>query len=328
MPLLAEGRLDPRLFDVTQLAALGYDDAASPGLPLILTYPEQTGAAALRAAGGRPLTAINGVARSEPRTGDLWKSLTGQARTAAAPAKIWLDGKAKLSLDVSVPHIGAPAAWAAGHTGKDVPVAVLDSGYDPDHPDLQGLVAKSANFTSEPDVRDLNGHGTHVAATIAGSGAASGGRYKGVAPGARLLIGKVCEQSGYCPDSAVIEAMTWAAENGARIANLSLGSSDTPGDDPAEQAVNNLSEKYGTLFVIAAGNDGPQTLGSPSTADRALSVGASYRDDDTVAQFSGTGPRAGDAAIKPDLIAPGVNIVAARAVGTSGGSPSTSRTRR
>ncbi len=323
MPLLAEGRLDPRLFNVTRLAELGYDDAASPALPLIVTYSGQTDAATLRAAGGRPLPAINGIARSEPRAaaGTLWKSLSGQARTASAPEKIWLDGKAKLSLDVSVPHIGAPKAWEAGHTGKDVTVAVLDSGYDPDHPDLRGLVTKTQNFTAEPDVRDLNGHGTHVAATIAGSGAASGGKHKGVAPGAKLLIGKVCEQSGYCPDSGIIEAMTWAAESGARIANLSLGGPDIPGVDPLEQAVNTLSEQYGTLFVIASGNDGPQALGSPSSADHALSVGASYRDADTVAQFSSTGPRVGDAAVKPDLIAPGVGIVAARAAGTSGGFP-------
>ncbi|MFB9676637.1 S8 family peptidase [Streptosporangium vulgare] len=335
MPLLAAGRLDPRLFNVTRLAELGYDDAASPALPLIVTYPGQTDAATLRVAGGRPLPAINGIARSEPRAaaGTLWKSLSGQAseqtagkpsgqaRTEAGPEKIWLDGKARLSLDVSVPHIGAPKAWEAGYTGKDVTVAVLDSGYDPDHPDLRGLVTKTENFTSEPDVRDLNGHGTHVASTIAGSGAASGGRYKGVAPGAKLLIGKVCEQSGNCPDSGIIEAMTWAAENGARVANLSLGGPDIPGVDPLEQAVNTLSERYGTLFVIASGNEGPQTLGSPSSADHALSVGASYRDADTVTQFSSTGPRVGDAAVKPDLIAPGAGIVAARAAGTSGGFP-------
>ncbi|MFF3440579.1 S8 family serine peptidase [Streptosporangium sp. NPDC002721] len=321
MPLLAAGRLDPRLFEVTRLAELGYDDAASPALPLIVTYPGQTDVATLRVAGGRPLPAVNGIAQSEPRAaaGTLWKSLkaSGQARTATGPEKIWLDGKAEISLDVSVPHIGAPKAWEAGHTGKDVTVAVLDSGYDPDHPDLKGLVTKTQNFTVEPDVRDLNGHGTHVASTIAGSGAASGGKYKGVAPGAKLLIGKVCEQSGYCPDSGIIEAMTWAAESGARIANLSLGSPDAPGIDPLEQAVNTLSERYGTLFVIASGNEGPQALGSPSSADRALSVGASYRDADTVVQFSSTGPRPGDAAVKPDLIAPGVGIVAARAGGTS-----------
>ncbi|GAA2209475.1 S8 family serine peptidase [Nonomuraea monospora] len=319
MPLLAAGTLDPRLFDVTRLAALGYDDAASPRLPLILTYPDGADAATLRAAGGRPLPAVNGVARQEPRDGALWQSLTGQARTAAAPAKIWLDGKAKVSLDVSVPHIGAPTAWAAGHTGQDVPVAVLDTGYDPAHPDLKGQVVKTGNFTAEPDTRDLNGHGTHVASTIAGTGAASGGTRKGVAPGAKLMIGKVCGQDGYCADSAIVEGMTWAAQNGARVANLSLGGPDAPGVDPLEQAVNSLTAEYGTLFVIASGNDGPQQLGSPSSADAALSVGASYRDADTVAQFSSTGPRPGDAAVKPDLIAPGVGIVAARANAPEGG---------
>ncbi|TYB52963.1 S8 family serine peptidase [Nonomuraea sp. PA05] len=319
MPLLAAGTLDPRLFDVTRLAALGYDDAASPRLPLILTYPGGTDAATLRTAGGRPLPAVNGVARQEPRDGALWQSLPGRARTAAAPAKIWLDGKAKVSLDVSVPHIGAPAAWAAGHTGQDVPVAVLDTGYDPAHPDLKGQVVKTENFTAEPDTRDLNGHGTHVASTIAGTGAASGGTRKGVAPGAKLMIGKVCGQDGYCADSAIVAGMTWAAQNGARVANLSLGGPDAPGVDPLEQAVNSLSAEYGTLFVIASGNDGPQQLGSPSSADAALSVGASYRDADTVAQFSSTGPRPGDAAVKPDLIAPGVGIVAARANAPEGG---------
>ncbi|MEV0998111.1 S8 family serine peptidase [Nonomuraea sp. NPDC050202] len=320
MPLLAAGTLDPRLFDVTRLAALGYDDATSPQLPLIMTYAGGTDAATLRAAGGRPLPAINGVARKEPRTGALWQSLTGQARTATAPAKIWLDGKAKVSLDVSVPHIGAPAAWAAGHTGQDVPVAVLDTGYDPGHPDLRGQVVGSENFTTEPDTRDLHGHGTHVASTVAGTGAASDGRRKGVAPGAKLMIGKVCGQDGYCADSAIVEGMTWAARNGARVANLSLGGPDAPGIDPLEQAVNSLSAEYGTLFVIASGNEGPQALGSPSSADAALSVGASYRDADTVAQFSSTGPRPGDAAVKPDLIAPGVGIVAARAGAPEGSS--------
>jgi hypothetical protein len=134
------------------------------------------------------------------------------------------------------------------------------------------------------------------------------------------MIGKVCGQDGYCADSAIVEGMTWAARNGARVANLSLGGPDAPGIDPLEQAVNSLSAEYGTLFVIASGNEGPQALGSPSSADAALSVGASYRDADTVAQFSSTGPRPGDAAVKPDLIAPGVGIVAARAGAPEGSS--------
>ncbi|MFE2094582.1 S8 family serine peptidase [Streptomyces sp. NPDC059460] len=96
-----------------------------------------------------------------------------------------------MTLDQSVPQIGAPEAWAAGYDGTGTKVAVLDTGIDPDHPDVAGRVKKTQNFTDDPDAVDHHGHGTHVASTIAGSGAASGGKYKGVAPGADLYIGKV-----------------------------------------------------------------------------------------------------------------------------------------
>ena len=98
---------------------------------------------------------------------------------------------------------------------------------------------------------------------------------------------------------------------------MSLGGFDTPEVDPLEQAVNTLSEEYGTLFVIAAGNSGDLegTIESPGSADAALTVGAVDRQDE-VAEFSSRGPRTGDGALKPDLTAPGVDIVAARAAGT------------
>jgi subtilisin family serine protease len=71
-----------------------------------------------------------------------------------------------------------------------VDVAVLDTGIDTTHPDLQGRVVAEANFTPEPSANDGNGHGTHVASTVAGSGTASGGQRKGVAPGAELMNGR------------------------------------------------------------------------------------------------------------------------------------------
>ncbi|MFD1326283.1 S8 family serine peptidase, partial [Micromonospora sonneratiae] len=96
---------------------------------------------------------------------------------------------------------------------------------------------------------------------------------------------------------------------------------DTPEIDPLEQAVNTLTAQTGTLFVIAAGNDGGEgTVGSPGSADAALTVGAVDRDDE-LAEFSSRGPRVGDEAIKPDVTAPGVDIVAARASGTEMGEP-------
>jgi hypothetical protein len=103
----------------------------------------------------------------------------------------------------------------------------------------------------------------------------------------------------------------------AHIVNLSLGSPDGPGTDPIEDAVNRLSADYGALFVIAAGNngrsrDGTGTLDSPGSAEAALAVGAVDRDDG-LAAFSSRGPRIGDFGVKPEITAPGVGIVAARA---------------
>ncbi|MEV4759808.1 S8 family serine peptidase [Micromonospora sp. NPDC049559] len=328
------GRLDRRLFDVTELVESGYDDAHRPDLPLIIGFGSErarTEAAPRLAASGarvtRGLPAVRGSAVSAAKhaIGDLWASLnTGGGQSIAGAGKVervWLDGLRRPTLDQSVPQIGAPTAWAAGRTGAGVSVAVLDTGLDATHPDLAGQVLKQANFTSEPDTDDLVGHGTHVASTIAGTGAASGGRYRGVAPGARLLIGKVCERRG-CPESAVLAGMQWAADNGARVVNLSLGGDDTPEVDPLEQAVNDLTARQGTLFVVAAGNSGAdaETINSPGSADAALTVGAVTKSD-VLADFSSRGPRIGDAALKPDLTAPGVDIVAARAANGTEGTP-------
>lgn len=117
--------------------------------------------------------------------------------------------------------------------------------------------------------------------------------------------------------------MEWAAtEAGADIVNMSLGGEDGPGTDPVEEAVNQLTEPTGTLFVVPAGNNGSGrgTVNSPGTADAALTVGAVDRDD-RLASFSSRGPRQDDDAIKPDITAPRVSIVAARAEGTSMGRP-------
>ncbi|WP_231648290.1 S8 family serine peptidase [Saccharothrix sp. NRRL B-16348] len=229
--------------------------------------------------------------------------------------KVWLDGIRKPSLDRSVAQIGAPTAWQAGYTGQGVKVAVLDSGVDQTHPDLAGQEVAERNFTDDPDTTDRVGHGTHVAATIASAGE----KYRGVAPDARILDGKVCSLD--CSESWILAGMQWAVDQGADVINVSLGGTDTPGLDPLEEAVNTLSAQSGTLFVIAAGNSGrPGTVGSPGSADAALTVGAVDRQDG-IAEFSSRGPRLGDGAVKPDITAPGVDIVAAKAATGSIGVP-------
>jgi len=184
---------------------------------------------------------------------------------------------------------------------------VLDSGIDTTHPDLAGVVVQEANFTDDPTTTDEAGHGTHVAATIAGTGAASDGQYRGIAYGAELLNGKVLNAAGSGTLSGVIQAMEWAVAQGADIVNLSLGvrGSYTDGTDPASQAVNRLTEEHGVLFVISAGNEsGEGTITTPAAADKALTVGAVDKSN-RLAGFSSRGPRAGDFALKPDLTAPG-----------------------
>ncbi|MEU4394951.1 S8 family serine peptidase [Kribbella sp. NPDC023855] len=315
---IGAGRLDKRLFDVTGLIKAGYDDASSTVIPVLATYD---GAAKRSAPVGakvkRQLPSIKGAALAV----DKAKAGAFLAKPGGS-AKIWLDGMRQVTLDQTVPQIGAPAAWEAGYTGKDVKVAVLDTGIDASHPDLASQVVEAKNFT-DAEAGDHFGHGTHVASTIAGTGAASGGKYKGVAPDARLYDGQVCDGFGQCPDSAIVAAMEWAAKDvKAAVINVSLGGPDTPEVDPLEEAVNRLTAETGALFVIAAGNSGPaaRTVGSPGSADAALTVGAVDKQDQ-LADFSSRGPRVGDSALKPDVTGPGVAVVAAKAKDSIIGEP-------
>ncbi|NUO58820.1 MAG: S8 family serine peptidase [Hamadaea sp.] len=332
LPHVQAGRLDEQLFNVTDLAAAGYDDASRTSLPLVLMPP----------AGGTPavpanppgaarralLPSINAVAVTEDkaRAREFWQGLTarfaqpGSLTRAGDVGRVFLDRKVRAALADSVPQVGAPQAWAAGYTGKGVTVAVLDTGYDPTHPDLQGRVAAAKDFTGEGSAVDTNGHGTHVAATVGGSARNPGGHLNGVAPETRLIVGRVLDGSGSGDLSWVIAGMEWAVAQGARVINLSLGAGESDGTDPVSEAVDNLTAKSGALFVVAAGNAGPgvASVQAPGAAAQALTVGAVDKSGQ-LAAFSGRGPRPGDATVKPEVTAPGVGIVAARAAGTSAG---------
>ncbi|MFJ6901087.1 S8 family peptidase [Streptomyces hokutonensis] len=319
--LVATGKLDQRLFDITELDKSAERASQKAGLKVIVGY--QGAATATRAdvrdAGTlrRSLKTLNADAVQTPRqdTPELWDAVTNGDRTASGIAHVWLDGVRRASLDKSVPQIGAPKAWAAGYTGKGVKIAVLDTGVDADHPDLKTQVIEAKNFSTSADTKDRVGHGTHVASIAAGTGAKSHGKYKGVAPDAKILSGKVLDDTGSGDDSGILAGMEWAAGQGADIVNLSLGGQDSPGIDPLEAEVNKLSAEKGILFAIAAGNEGPESIGSPGSADAAITVGA-VDGNDKLADFSSTGPRLGDGAIKPDVTAPGVDITAAAAPGS------------
>ncbi|MEU0952954.1 S8 family serine peptidase [Streptomyces niveus] len=336
--LVSAGRLDKKLFDVTALVAQRYDEAHAEGLPLIVAGADGVADAAVRrltgfADDGSPTRRLDSIHARSVRVpsddlGAFWKQLapTGASLNAAAVTatpRVWLDGRVSASLDRSTAQIGAPGVWKSGLRGEHVKVAVLDTGADQAHPDLAGRIASAEDFSGSSGTGDAFGHGTHVASIVGGGGQASGGTRQGVAPAAELMIGKVLGDDGFGTESQVIAGMEWAAAQGADVVNMSLGS-DAPSDggDPMSLALNELSESGDALFVVAAGNSGPGTgtIGSPGAADAALTVGAVDRDD-SLAPFSSRGPRAGDDGVKPDVTAPGVGIVAARAAGTAMGDP-------
>ena len=285
LPLVAAGRLDRALFDVAGLLRQGYGDARSSTLPVIVEYGHAAaGAQAARAAAlpdarrtiDLPLLGVAAFAVAKHDAATFWHGLTGASPAARATTlgggaiRVDLDARVHALLDPDVAQIHAPEAWAAGFDGTGATVAVLDTGYDPTHPDLMGRVAGAESFTGDPSIVDGNGHGTHVASTIAGSGAAEPGVHGGSAPGARLLVGKVLDDSGTGQDSWVLAGMQWAVQQGADVVNMSLGGDVSDGTDVISRAVDELSASSPTLFVIAAGNNGgdPFTVTAPGAGQR------------------------------------------------------------
>lgn len=216
--------------------------------------------------------------------------------------------------------IGADRARAQlGATGAGVTVAIIDSGVDYLHPALGGgfgagfKVIGGYDFIDEDaDPMDGNGHGTHVAGIVAGDDGAS---FLGVAPEARLRAYRVLNDAGSGETSGVIAAIEHAVDpdgdpatdDGADVINLSLGGDGHP-DDPAAQAVDNAT-LAGVVCVVAAGNDGRSyAIGSPGVARSAITVGASDNAD-ILAFFSSRGPTSIGFENKPDVVAPGVQIM-------------------
>ncbi|MEQ4208552.1 S8 family serine peptidase [Actinopolymorpha sp. B9G3] len=211
------------------------------------------------------------------------------------------DATMRAALDVSVPHVGAPELWrrtdptGARVTGKGVTVAVIDTGIDYTHPALGGgfgpghkVIGGHDLVANDADPMDQNGHGTHVAATIAGSGSGGGGggggggevpALVGVAPDAHLTAYRVLNAAGSGAMSQVLAGLEAAVDpaspHRADVVNLSVGG---PGDgtDPLSQASNRATDA-GVVVVASAGNNGPgpRTIGSPAAAANVIAVGAS-----------------------------------------------------
>lgn len=213
-------------------------------------------------------------------------------------------------------------------TGKNVSIAILDTGVSP-HPDIKDKIVAFKDFVnSREEPYDDNGHGTHVAGDAAGTGAASDGKYKGTAPDANIVGVKILNSEGGTKVSDVVKGIDWVIENrekyNIRIINMSIGVPSSGYQfDLVDKAVERAN-KAGIVVVAAAGNEGPNmgTIGSaPGNSPLAITVGAIddnntvEKEDDTIARFSSRGPTL-DGLIKPDIVAPGVDIISLNITGS------------
>ncbi|OXM84263.1 S8 family peptidase [Paenibacillus rigui] len=246
-------------------------------------------------------------------------------------SKVYMDRRNKALLNIATPSVGGTAARKKGITGKGVTIAILDTGIAA-HPDLTKPGNRIAGFKDFIHGRskpyDDNGHGTHVAGDAAGNGYASKGKYRGIAPQAKLVGVKVLDQNGSGFDSTIIRGIQWCITNrkryGIRVLNLSLGKPATERwtRDPLCRAIDK-AVKAGIVVTVAAGNEGPgpRTISSPGITPSAITVGAVNdrrtirQSDDRMAGFSSRGPAYGGIK-KPDLVAPGVGIVSLRVPGS------------
>ena len=213
--------------------------------------------------------------------------------------------------------------------GEPVVVAVLDSGIS-QHPDLKdalfafydfsGSAGKGGKRVFYQTPYDEYGHGTHVCGIIAGSGIASGGKYQGICPGVRLVVGKVLDEHGDGCVEDMISGLEWILSTqskfGTRLLNLSIGVADLRQKEKEErlrQMLQRISEA-GILVLCAAGNKGPApgSLSFLGEGSKVLSIGChdgAYFSNDPgrCENHSGRGTLRG-LLRKPDLVAPGTRI--------------------
>ncbi|WP_418655006.1 S8 family serine peptidase [Anoxybacter fermentans] len=214
----------------------------------------------------------------------------------------------------------------SSYSKNDIVIAIIDTGIDTNHQDLDGgkVIAWKDFVNGNTTPYDDNGHGTHCASIAAGSGDANW-NYRGVAYGAALIGLKVLDANGSGSMSNVDAAIDWCITNkdtyNIRVISMSLSTSSSSDGQDSTSLLVNQAYNNGIVVVVAAGNSGSggYTIGSPSAAENAITVGAMADVGEYgffLADFSSRGYTA-DGRIKPDICAPGYNIIAAAANTTS-----------
>jgi len=316
-------------------------NSKSGAMRVIVTYKNAPGAKQMSRAQGRGAKLNSRL--SLVNAGAFTMSPAGIRALAndSDVAYISPDRKLKGMDDLTDSAVGVSTAWNSGYDGSGIGVAVVDSGINDNHADLEdssgyySRVLYHQDFTgtstsnSSGATWDLYGHGTHVAGIIGGNGAWSGGRFAGVAPNVNLIDLRVLDKNGSGSDSMVIGAIQRAIQlkntYNIRVINLSLGRGIATGyaNDPLCQAVES-AWRAGIVVVVASGNygrlsvngsNGYGTVTAPGNDPLVLTVGAmktmntATRTDDQMASYSSKGPTTFDHVVKPDLVAPGNSVV-------------------
>lgn len=256
--------------------------------------------------------------------GELHPSEDCEAPDYSCPEGYFCNGKCRCEAETE--EEPAPACYPdnqypwgivkvnGGSGGIGVVVAVLDTGVDQDHPDLQAniiaCVTKVTHFNPDSkSCEDGHGHGTHVSGTVLANGGPDGLGIFGVAPDAGLIAVKVCDKRGWCYGDDIAAGIYYAADNGANIISMSFGG-DSP-DSEILAAIDYAVDK-GVLPVAAAGNDGPDdgSIDYPGAYVKVMAAGA-IRSDETVPDWSSRGINDGDYVIgekEVEFGTPGVSI--------------------
>lgn len=330
------------------LAKAHHGSARGQTVKVIVQYkqvPTRAHYATMRGRGGRLQSKLHMI-----KSAAFTIPVSALAALEADPevVSVTIDHPMNVMDDLTNDATGVDSAWNAGFNGAGIGVAVIDSGINDSHPDLQNpdgtsRVVYHQDFTGTPTTNangaqyDLYGHGTHVAGIIGGNGSLSGGEYSGVAPGVNLIDLRALDANGAGTDSTVIAAIQQAIalQNvyNIRVINLSLGRGIPLSYtlDPLCQAVE-AAWKSGIVVVVAAGNygrlslngsNGYGTVTAPGNDPFVLTVGATksngstYASAETIASYSSKGPTTYDHVVKPDILAPGNAIVSLAAPGAT-----------
>ena len=304
------------------------------GVAVVDAGPQQTREAGVMAATTDGILAVEPerINRALEPPSYAWED-DGDARPGARSAE-YLRGFREAVMHLTEPGGGGPSGEAASvaaidesqatwglqavravnssFSGKGIRVAVLDTGCDLQHPDLQGRKIESKSFVSGEAAQDGHGHGTHCIGTSMGLKKPSTGPRYGVAYGAEIYAGKVLSNAGSGSDSQILGGINWAIQNKCVVISMSLGSATAPGQSYSRvyEAVAARALRAGTLIVAAAGNESDRPgqinpVGHPANCPSIMAV-AALDPALGVAPFSNRGidPDGGQV----DIAGPGVGV--------------------